>query len=107
MLEASRERIRQATTSTEANTAAVRGIARQQSVGARTLLDVLNAQQELLVAQVGLVRATHDEQLAGLQVAAVAGQLTAERLGLHVPVYDGRRHYDATRGRWKGLSPAP
>ena len=107
MLEASRERTVQATTSIEANTVAVRGVARQQTVGARTLLDVLNAQQELVAAQVSLVRATHDLRLAQLQVAAVRGQLTAEQLGLHVPYYDPQRHYNETRDRWQGLNPAP
>ena len=107
MLEAGRERMRQATTSIEANTVAVRGVARQQSVGARTLLEVLNAQQELVTAQVNLARATRDERVAQLQLAAVGGILTAERLGLHAPVYDPVRHYDATRDRWQGLTPAP
>ncbi len=107
MLEAGRERMRQATISIEANTVAVRGVARQQSVGARTLLEVLNAQQELVTAQVNLARATRDERVAELQLLAVGGKLTAEGLGLHVAVYDPVRHYDATRNRWQGLSPAP
>ncbi len=107
MLEAGRERMRQATISIEANTVAVRGVARQQSVGARTLLEVLNAQQELVAARVSLVRATRDEHVAELAVLAVAGKLTAEQLELHVPLYDAARHYDATRDRWQGLSPAP
>ena len=107
MLQAGRERVKQATVSIEASAVAVRGVARQQGVGARTLLEVLNAQQELLTAQVNLARATHDELAAELQLLAVAGRLTAERLGLHVPVYDPVRHYGETRGRWEGLTPAP
>ncbi len=107
MLEAGRERMRQASVSIEANTVAVRGVARQQGVGARTLLDVLNAQQELVAAQVNLARATRDARVAELELLAVGGRLTAERLGLHAPVYDPARHYDATRERWQGLGPAP
>ncbi len=107
MLEAGRERMRQAMVSIEANTVAVRGVARQQGVGARTLLDVLNAQQELVNAQVNLARATHDERVAELQLLAVGGKLTAEQLSLHVPIYDPVRHYDLTRDRWQGLGPAP
>ncbi len=107
MLEAGRTRMAQAGVSIEANTVAARGVARQQSVGARTLLEVLNAQQELLTAEVNLARATHDEQMAELQLLAATGRLTAESLGLHVPRYDPREHYDATRDRWQGLAPAP
>jgi membrane fusion protein (multidrug efflux system) len=107
MLEAGRTRVAQARISIDANTVATRGVARQQSVGARTLLDVLNAQQELLNAEVNLARATRDEDVAELQLLAVTGRLTAEQIGLHVPVYDPVRHYDATRDRWGGLTPAP
>ena len=107
MLEAGRTRMTQAQISIDANTVATRGVARQQSVGARTLLDVLNAQQELLNAEVNLARATRDEEVAELQLLAVTGRLTAQQIGLHVPVYDPVRHYDATRDRWGGLTPAP
>jgi hypothetical protein len=48
-----------------------------------------------------------DEDVAELQLLAVTGRLTAEQIGLHVPVYDPVRHYDATRDRWGGLTPAP
>ncbi len=107
MLEAGRTRMTQAKVSIEANTLASRGVARQQSVGARTLLEVLNAQQELLTAEVNLARATHDEEMAELQVLAATGRLTAEALGLHAPRYDPREHYNATRDRWQGLTPSP
>ena len=107
MLDAGRTRVAQARVSIDANTIASRGVARQQSVGARTLLDVLNAQQELLTAEVSLARATRDEQAAELEILAVTGRLTAEQIGLHAPVYDPIRHYDETRDRWGGLTPAP
>ena len=107
MLDAGRTRVAQARISIDANTIAARGVARQQSVGARTLLEVLNAQQELLTAEVSLARATRDEQAAELEVLAVVGRLTAEQIGLHVPVYDPNRHYEETRDRWGGLTPAP
>ncbi len=107
MLDAGRVRVAQAKVSIAANTVAVRGVTRQQSVGARTLLDVLNAQQELLTAEVSLARAARDELVAELQVLAVTGLLTAEQIGLHVPVYDPVQHYGETRDRWGGLTPAP
>ena len=107
LLEAGRTRMAQARVSIDANTIASRGVARQQSVGARTLLDVLNAQQELLTAEVTSARATRDELVAELQLLAVTGRLTAEQIGLHVPIYDAERHYHETKDRWSGLTPAP
>ena len=106
-LEAARVRIREQRVSVAANEVALRGVTRQQQVGARTLLDVLNAQQELLNANVALVTAEHDELAAAFQVMAGTGTLTAERLALPVPIYDPVRHYDDVRGKWWGTEPPP
>ena len=106
-LDGARTRVADYEKSLEANTIAARGVARQQSVGARTLLEVLNAQQEQLGAQVNLVTAQRDDYVAGLQLQAATGQLSAEKLGLDVPLYDPQAHYHATRDRWYGTTPAP
>ncbi len=106
-LEGARARADQYRQSIEANIVAERGVTRQQSVGARTLLDVLNAQQERLAADVNLAVAEHDAYVAAFQLLASTGQLSAERLGLDVPIYDPIAHYDATRNRWFGTKPAP
>jgi len=106
-LAAARTRAAERRTSVAANEVALRGVTRQQEVGARTLLDVLNAQLELLNANVGLVSAQHDEQAAGFALLAATGGLTAEGLVLPVPIYDPARHYRETRDRWGGTRPAP
>ena len=94
-------------TSVGANEVATRGVVRQQSVGARTLLDVLNAQQELFSANVRAVSAEHDQLAASLQLLNAVGGLGATELRLPVVIYDPVRHYDETRGRWQGNTPAP
>jgi outer membrane protein len=106
-LEGARTRMDQYRQSRAANTVAERGVARQQSVGARTVLDVLNAQQERLTAEVNLVSAQHDAYVAGFQLQAATGQLSAAKLKLAVPIYDPEAHYQATRDRWYGTTPAP
>lgn len=106
-LEGARARADQYRQSIEANIVAERGVTRQQSVGARTLLDVLNAQQERLAADVNLAAAEHDAYVAAFQLLAATGRLSAERLGLGVPIYNPVAHYDATRNRWFGTKPAP
>jgi TolC family type I secretion outer membrane protein len=106
-LDGARARIAEYNTSLAANTIAARGVARQQSVGARTLLEVLNAQQEQLAAQVNLITAQRDDIVAGLELLAVTGQLSAAKLKLDVALYDPIQHYTATRGRWYGTTPSP
>ncbi|MDE1900927.1 MAG: TolC family outer membrane protein [Alphaproteobacteria bacterium] len=63
---------------------ALDGVKKEASVGTRTVLDILNAEQELLAAKVNLVQARYDGALASLQIEAAIGRLTAD--GLHLPV---------------------
>ena len=63
---------------------ALLGTHEELKAGTRTTLDALNAEQELLEANVNLVRAERDEALALLQIRAVTGSLTARSLGLKV-----------------------
>ncbi|MDD3182565.1 MAG: TolC family outer membrane protein [Alphaproteobacteria bacterium] len=79
------------------------GVQEESKVGTRTVLDVLNAQQELLNAKVNLVRAMHDEALAILQVKASIGDLTASSLKLPVDLYRPQDHLNEVRGKWVGI----
>mgnify|MGYP000432122631 CR=1 FL=1 len=54
----------------------------ENSVGTRTILDVLNAERELLNAQVELVTAQRNSYVAGFQLLAAMGQAEARNLGL-------------------------
>ncbi|PWC76183.1 TolC family outer membrane protein [Azospirillum sp. TSH64] len=83
---------------------ALEGVRQEAQVGSRTVLDVLNQEQELLNARVFLVRAQHDEMVAAFNVLASSGQLTADRLNLPVQKYDPTANYDKTRGKWFGTS---
>jgi outer membrane protein len=106
-LAATAVQVNAARTSVGANEVATRGVVRQQGVGARTLLDVLNAQQELFSANVRVVAAEHDQLAASLQLLSAVGGLGAVELRLPVVIYDPVRHYDETRNRWMGTAPAP
>lgn len=83
---------------------ALEGVRQENAVGARTVLDVLDAEQELLDAQVSLVGAQRDEIVAGFQVLSAEGRLNAVELGLPVEVYDPELDYLAVRDKWFGLS---
>lgn len=58
------------------------GVYKEREVGERTILDTLNADAELLDAQVALVRAKRDAVVTGYALVAATGQLSAEKLGL-------------------------
>lgn len=86
----------------EAARIALDGVKEEANVGSRTVLDTLNAEQELLDARVGLVRADHDEILAQYQLLAAVGMLTARDLQLPVEYYDEKAYADRVRNQWIG-----
>lgn len=79
---------------------ALEGVVQENTVGARTVLDILDAEQELLSAQVSLVRAQRDEVVASFRLGAAMGKLTAVALGLPVTIYDPQIDYQAVRNAW-------
>jgi len=81
---------------------ALDGVRQEALVGSRTVLDVLDAEQELLDARVNLVRAQRDEVVATYDLKVAIGELTAANLSLPVEVYDPIRHYDEARSNWFG-----
>lgn len=77
-----------AAASVEANTLALEGVRQEALVGTRTTLDVLNAEQELLNAEVSLVSAQRDVQTASFGLLAAVGMLTPEAVGLSAAILD-------------------
>jgi TolC family type I secretion outer membrane protein len=86
-----------------ANQEAFDGVKAEQQVGSRTVLDVLNAQQELLTAQIALVSAERDAQVAAYQMLSALGWLTAKKLALRVQLYDPSQNYKDNATRWFGF----
>ena len=80
------------------------GVREEQRAGTRTLLDVLNAEQEEVNAKVSAVRARHDMVIAAHLLLQAMGRLTAADLGLDVPQYNVEKHYNETNRKWSGLS---
>jgi outer membrane protein len=87
--QASLEAIESNEVAVAANTLALEGTRAEQTVGTRNVLDVLNAEQELLNAQVALVTARRDAYVAGFQLLNAMGRAEAEDLNL-----DGGALYD-------------
>lgn len=83
---------------------ALEGVRLENSVGSRTVLDILDAEQELVDAQVNLVGAQRDRIVAAYQLLAAMGDLNARSLGLPVNFYDVEVDYNAVDGAWIGLT---
>jgi outer membrane protein len=83
---------------------ALEGIQQEQRVGLRTVIEVLNAEQDLFSARVSLVGSQRDEVVFAYQLSASVGQLLAGNLNLAVEIYDPVTHYNESRGRWFGTN---
>ncbi|MEN8236373.1 MAG: TolC family protein, partial [Pseudomonadota bacterium] len=79
----------------------------EAEVGERSYLDVLDAQTELLQAQLGLVQARRDEIVAEYQVLQSMGNLTAQYLQLPVERYKIEEHYESVRKKVFGWGDDP
>ena len=92
----------------KANELALEGARAERSVGTRTVLDVLNAEQELLNSQVALVTARRDAYVAGFQLLNAMGQAEADDLGLDGgPLYDPLGNYRRVAGNWSDWASDP
>jgi len=64
------------------------GVQEEASLGARTTLDVLDAEQDVLDVRISRIQAQTDLYLASYQLLAASGLLTVDTLRLPVPEYD-------------------
>lgn len=99
-VQTSRATIQSAEVAVRANELALEGTRQENLVGSRNVLDVLNAEQELLNSRVSLVRARRDEYVAGFQLLAAIGRAEAEDLNLQGPLYDPNVNYRRVRNSW-------
>ena len=80
------------------------GVREEERVGQRTLLDVLNAEQEALNAQVQLVTDQRNLVVAAYTVLSAIGRLNIPELGNADIAYDVEAHYHEVRRKWWGIS---
>ena len=106
--DAAQKAIQANTVAVQANELALEGTRAEQSVGTRTVLDVLNAEQELLNSQVALVTAKRDAYVAGFQLLNAMGQAEAQDLGLDGgPLYDPLGNYRRVADNWNDWASDP
>lgn len=104
LLRASLAKLRSDRSQVEANRIALEGVKEEERVGQRTLLDVLDARQELLDAQVSLTVTQRDIIVNAYTLLAAVGRLDMIQMGLTKVVYDPDAHYHEVRRKWFGIS---
>src|SRR5215510_5528856 len=103
-LQAAKAAVESDQTAVDANRIALAGVREEERVGQRTLLDVLNAEQELLNAEVNLVTDQRNVVVASYTVLSTIGRLDAQELSLASLVYDPDAHYHDVRRKWFDIS---
>ncbi|MEL6287481.1 MAG: TolC family protein, partial [Pseudomonadota bacterium] len=89
------------------NQIALAGVRAEERVGQRTLLDVLDAKQELLLSQSDLLTTRRDIVVAAYAVLSSMGALTVADIGLGVQQHDPELHYDLVRDKAWGTIVVP
>jgi outer membrane protein len=85
---------------------AFEGLREEAKLGARTTLDVLDAEQDVLDARAARAQSEAERYFRVYQILATMGRLTAEDLNLGIPTYDVTGYYNAVKkapvGSWQG-----
>lgn len=93
-----------------ANGLSLEGVRAENSVGTRSILDILNAEQEYLNTQVQLVSAQRNSYVAAFSLLAAMGKAEARDLGIEGgALYDPEVNYQRVKGQiWDWADdPAP
>jgi len=87
-------------TAVDAAALSLEGVRAENTVGNRTILNILDAEQELLRARVQLVVARRGAYVAGFTLLAAMGKAEAQDLGLDGgALYDPDTNYQRVRGK--------
>lgn len=103
-LQTAQARVKSLQSQIEANVVALDGVEREAAVGSRTVLNVLDAEQELLDSRVSHARAQRDEAVAAYELMSAIGRLTAQDMKLPVDIYDPTAHFREVEGKLFGGS---
>ncbi len=103
-LEAARAQVVANQVAVRANRTALSGVREEEKVGQRTILNVLDAEQEFLNSQVALVTSQRDVVVAEYNLLSSIGRLNVATLPVPTLVYDPVENYARTDRRWRGSS---
>lgn len=99
--QASLEAIKSNENAVSASSLSLEGVRAENSVGSRTILDILDAERESLNARVQLVSARRNAYVAGFSLLAAMGHAEAKDLSLDTgALYNPMVNYDRVKGKW-------
>ena len=85
--------------SIHANEIALEGVIQEENVGARTVIDVLDAENELFRARANLIKSNTDLKISTYELLALTGEMNARSLNLPVEsFYNNQDHYNNIKG---------
>lgn len=87
----------------EAAQVAFAGMQREEAYGLRSPTEVLNAEQELASAQLGLLTSRYQEYVARAQLLLAMGRLDARTVNSAIPAKDPEAEFKKVR--WRGMLP--
>lgn len=96
-IDVARARINASQQQVRAAQSAFEGTREEARLGARTTLDVLNAENDLLDARTALLQAQASLQIANYALLSAMGLLTVDHLKLGIATYDPEAYYNAVR----------
>lgn len=103
-LQAAKTRVDVGRDRVRASRVALDGVRKEEGIGQRDLLDVLNAEQDILTSQVEHILAQRDYLIAAYDLLGQVGRLHAEHLSLDTEIYDPTVHYEEVRRKWFGIN---
>ena len=97
--QASNEVIASSRTAVDASALSLQGVRAENSVGTRTILDILNAEQESFSARVQLVTAERNAYVAAFSLLAAMGRISPADFGIS-DTYDPKANFERVKGKW-------
>ncbi len=102
--QSARRRVDMIALQVKAAQAAAHGVRLEQEVGDRSVLDVLNAEREVVNARVALEQAQFERIASGYSLLATIGRLRPQYLKLPTAIYDAERNAKRVRNKFIGTS---
>lgn len=110
--QASNQVIESSRVAVDASSLSLQGVRAENSVGTRTILDILNAEQEAFISRVQLVTAERNAYVAAFSLLASMAQISPTDFGIAPDdVIDPKDNFDRVKGKWfdwnDDANPAP
>ena len=99
--QASNEVIASSRVAVDSSGLSLQGVRAENSVGTRTILDILNAEQEAFIVRVQLVTAERNAYVAAFSLLAAMGRISPTDFGVPTSdLIDPRSNYERVKGKW-------